>query len=304
MSRVMSQPGTDPPLTRRAALARERQAAERRRVAAPPEAPPPPQATSPSPAAPARATPPPPPRAPRGRIPGSHSFARGILGLGVLLFVAAMVVGLSIPANALYNPGDAAEAEGSATNVLDGSGQRLAVRGSGESIATTTDDYTASTKAQLLAQKYSGGVGGEFHGPVRWPFPYKVAILSPFGPRGAVAGCPTCAPFHRGVDLNGGNGNPISSIMDGTVTERSGGSWTYGNYAIIVGHYQGHEVKAIYEHMQEGSSPLVVGQQVAVGDFVGLVGATGETTAPHLHLELDVDGQLIDPIPWLDANAS
>ena len=85
---------------------------------------------------------------------------------------------------------------------------------------------------------------------------------------------------------------------------RSGGSWTYGTYAVIVGHYQGHEVKAIYEHMQAGSSPLVVGQKVKAGEFVGLVGATGETTAAHLHLELDVDGRLIDPVPWLEANAS
>jgi len=73
---------------------------------------------------------------------------------------------------------------------------------------------------------------------------------------------------------------------------------------VIVGHYQGHEVKAIYEHMQAGSSPLVVGQKVKAGEFVGLVGATGETTAAHLHLELDVDGRLIDPVPWLEANAS
>ena len=227
-----------------------------------------------------------------------------VLAGGVLVFAFAMVVGLSVPANALYDPGDAAEAEAEASHVVAGTGQEIAVDADGQTIPTTTDDYTASTRSQLLAQQYSGGVGGAFHGPVRWPFPYRVAVMSPFGPRGPVAGCPTCAPFHRGVDLNGGNGNPIFSIMDGTVTERAGGSWTYGNYAVIVGHYQGHEVKAIYEHMQDGSSPLVVGKRVKVGDFVGLVGMTGEATAPHLHLELDVDGVLIDPIPWLEANAS
>jgi murein DD-endopeptidase MepM/ murein hydrolase activator NlpD len=231
-----------------------------------------------------------------------HGIAHRILTTGVLFFVGAMVVGLSVPANAFY-AGSSARAD-PVPHSIAGSHQKATVDPEDAVIPITTSDYTASTKAQLLAQKYRGGVGGAFTGPVRWPFPYKVAILSPFGPRGAVAGCPTCAPFHRGVDLNGGNGNPIYSIMVGTVTERSGGSWTYGTYAVIVGHYQGHEVKAIYEHMQAGSSPLVVGQQVAVGEFVGLVGATGETTAPHLHLELDVDGRLIDPIPWLEANAS
>lgn len=269
----MSQ-GSEAPLTRREALARER-ADDRPR-------------SRPEPRAKARAL--------------RHGLAHRVLTLGVLLFVGAMVVGLSVPAN-VFSSGSSAQAEAAARPVA-GADQTADVDPADATIPITTSDYSASTRAQLLAQRYSGGVGGAFTGPVRWPFPYRVGILSPFGPRGPVAGCPTCAPFHRGVDLNGGNGNPIYSIMAGTVTERSGGSWTYGNYAVIVGHYQGHEVKAIYEHMQAGSSPLTVGQQLKVGDFVGLVGATGEATAPHLHLELDVDGQLIDPIPWLEANAS
>jgi len=290
----MTERGTEP-LTRREAIARERAAS------ASPVAPPPAPAAEPTPAE--RPAPPAPVvRAPR-RPARRHPLGHRILAGGVLLFCLALVVGLSVPANVLSAPGQSASAATPATRLITGS-QTIVVDGEKVVIPTTTDDYTASTKSQLLAQKYQGGVGGEFHGPVRWPFPYKVAVMSPFGPRGAVAGCPTCSPFHRGVDLNGGNGNPIFSIMDGTVTERSGGSWTYGNYAIIVGHYQGHEVKAIYEHMQDGSSPLAVGQTVKVGDFVGLVGQSGEATAPHLHLELDVDGQLIDPIPWLEANAS
>jgi murein DD-endopeptidase MepM/ murein hydrolase activator NlpD len=301
----MSQ-GTGAPLTRREALAREREAAAAQPVGAGPaaEAGPaaPPADRAPVDVAPAPA--PRPARSPRTRTPRSRrGIAHRLLATGVLVFVGALVVGLSLPANALYNPGEAAEAAATAPHVLDGSGQSLTVDATGAP-TTTESDYTASTKAQLLAQKYSGGVGGQGHGAVRWPFPYQVAILSPFGPRTPPPGCPECSPFHRGVDLAGGDGNPIFSIMDATVTERSGGSWTYGNYAILVGHYQGHEVKAIYEHMQDGSSPLQVGQQVKVGDFVGLVGETGEATAPHLHLELDVDGQLIDPIPWLEANAS
>jgi murein DD-endopeptidase MepM/ murein hydrolase activator NlpD len=287
----MSERSTEP-LTRREAIARERAAAA--------------PSVEPAVAPAARATTAIPVSAPVARAPKPAARSRighRVLAGGVLLFCLALVVGLSVPANVLTTPDTAAAAPSTGTRLITG-GQTVIVDGERVAIPTTTDDYTASTRAQLLAQKYRGGVGGEFHGPVRWPFPYKVAIMSPFGPRGSVAGCPTCNPFHRGVDLNGGNGNPIFSIMDGTVEERSGGSWTYGNYAVIVGTYQGHQVKAIYEHMQEGSSQLQVGQKVAVGDFVGLVGQSGEATAPHLHLELDVDGQLIDPIPWLDANAS
>lgn len=280
----MSQ-GTGQPLTRREALAREKKAA-----------PPSVDAGPVAPDLPARVAKP-------AIARGARRVAHRLLGVGVLFFVGLLVVGLSIPENALYDPAAAAEVQPVAPHVLDGSGQSLVVDAAGDPASAGRSEYTASTRAQQLASRYSGGVGGVGTGPVRWPFPYQVAILSPFGPRTPPPGCPECSPFHRGVDLAGGNGNPIFSVMDATVTERSGGSWTYGTYAVLVGHYQGHEIRTIYEHMQEGSSPLAVGQQVKVGEFVGLVGETGEATAPHLHLELDVDGQVSDPIPWLSAHA-
>ena len=67
--------------------------------------------------------------------------------------------------------------------------------------------------------------------------------------------------------------------------------------------YHGQTVVSSDAHMQRGSSPLVAGQVVKVGEFVGLVGATGQVTGAHLHLEIDVDGQKVDPFAWLSANA-
>jgi murein DD-endopeptidase MepM/ murein hydrolase activator NlpD len=55
--------------------------------------------------------------------------------------------------------------------------------------------------------------------------------------------------------------------------------------------------------MIAGSSPLVVGQTVKVGDLVGLVGSTGASTGAHLHLEIHLDGVFVDPFAWLQANA-
>jgi murein DD-endopeptidase MepM/ murein hydrolase activator NlpD len=55
--------------------------------------------------------------------------------------------------------------------------------------------------------------------------------------------------------------------------------------------------------MTTGSSALLLGDTVQVGDFIGLVGETGEATGPHLHFEVNVDGTTIDPIPWMTANA-
>ena len=51
-----------------------------------------------------------------------------------------------------------------------------------------------------------------------------------------------------------------------------------------------------------GASALVIGQKVTVGQFVGIVGETGEATGPHLHLEISVDGVRIDPYAWLVAH--
>jgi len=53
-----------------------------------------------------------------------------------------------------------------------------------------------------------------------------------------------------------------------------------------------------------GSSPLRSGQQVAVGELVGLVGNTGASTGAHLHLQVMLGGVTpVDPIAWLTANA-
>jgi murein DD-endopeptidase MepM/ murein hydrolase activator NlpD len=86
------------------------------------------------------------------------------------------------------------------------------------------------------------------------------------------------------------------------VTGREDGTSEYGNYVIITHQIAGHVVTSTSAHMLLGSSPIVVGQTVKVGDFLGLVGMTGEATGPHLHFEIAVDGARTDPIPWLEAN--
>jgi murein DD-endopeptidase MepM/ murein hydrolase activator NlpD len=56
--------------------------------------------------------------------------------------------------------------------------------------------------------------------------------------------------------------------------------------------------------MRYGSVRVAEGQQVKVGDILGLVGNTGESTGPHLHLEIHLDGVPVDPFAWLKANAN
>ena len=110
-------------------------------------------------------------------------------------------------------------------------------------------------------------------------------LKSSYGERGG--------KLHTGVDLVAPEGTPYVAIHDGTVT-KAGWFGGYG-YAVIVRHADGSE--AIYGH----SSALSVqeGQQVKAGDQLGLVGMTGHAYGSHLHLELHVKGEPIDPKPFL-----
>jgi hypothetical protein len=94
---------------------------------------------------------------------------------------------------------------------------------------------------------------------------------------------------HLGVDYAAAQGTPVRSVGIGVV-ESAGNMGGYGN-AVVVKHSNGHST--VYAHL---SKMLVKrGQSVAQGQTVGLVGATGWATGPHLHFEFRVNGVHKDP---------
>jgi murein DD-endopeptidase MepM/ murein hydrolase activator NlpD len=99
--------------------------------------------------------------------------------------------------------------------------------------------------------------------------------------------------LHAGIDLATAEGIPYKAIHAGKVVA-AGHNGGYG-YAITVQHSDGSE--AIYAH----SRRLFVkaGDEVKAGQVIGLVGNTGYSYGPHLHLEIHVDGKPVDPIPLL-----
>jgi murein DD-endopeptidase MepM/ murein hydrolase activator NlpD len=99
--------------------------------------------------------------------------------------------------------------------------------------------------------------------------------------------------LHTGVDLVAPEGTPYVAIHDGTVT-KAGWFGGYG-YTVIVQHADGSE--AIYGHSSAVS--VAEGHQVKAGDQLGLVGNTGHSYGSHLHLEIHVKGEPLDPVPWL-----
>jgi len=94
---------------------------------------------------------------------------------------------------------------------------------------------------------------------------------------------------HLGVDYAAGQGTPVRSVGLGVV-ESAGNLGGYGN-AVVVKHSNGHST--VYAHL----SKMLVrrGQSVSQGQTVGLVGATGWATGPHLHFEFRVNGVHKDP---------
>lgn len=95
---------------------------------------------------------------------------------------------------------------------------------------------------------------------------------------------------HRGVDLRGPMGTPIRSIGAGRVLLAED-QYFSGN-VVYVDHGQG--LVTIYCHMSEMHA--TPGQVVAPGDVLGLVGATGRVTGPHLHLSTLLHGESVNPM--------
>jgi murein DD-endopeptidase MepM/ murein hydrolase activator NlpD len=96
--------------------------------------------------------------------------------------------------------------------------------------------------------------------------------------------------FHRGVDLQGGEGDPVTSTGAGEVIF----SGTNGNYGttVVVQHANGLSTR--YAHLSEAL--VGVGDQIEDGQLLGLVGQTGRATGPHLHYEVMVDGRAVNPL--------
>jgi murein DD-endopeptidase MepM/ murein hydrolase activator NlpD len=95
---------------------------------------------------------------------------------------------------------------------------------------------------------------------------------------------------HSGVDLAAPHGSPIVATAGGVVGTAG---WS-GGYGLLVAVSHGDGVQTRYGHLSRLA--VAPGQQVAAGQVIGYVGSTGDSTGPHLHYEVRVDGRAIDPL--------
>jgi murein DD-endopeptidase MepM/ murein hydrolase activator NlpD len=121
--------------------------------------------------------------------------------------------------------------------------------------------------------------------PLAWPLT-AAKLGDPFGPRGI--------RFHSGIDLVARSGTPVYAAREGRVkfADWANGGW---GFLVIVDH--GHGERTFYAHLSR--IDVNVGVLVGRGARVGAVGATGETTGPHLHFEVRVRGAAVNPLTAL-----
>lgn len=130
----------------------------------------------------------------------------------------------------------------------------------------------------------STGMMWPIHGPITSHFGYRQLRVDG-------------SNFHTGIDIAGNTGEPIRAAVSGTVA-LSGWNGGYGLCVIIkngnTAYYYGH------------ASVLLVkrGEHIQEGQVIARVGDTGHSTGPHLHFEIRVDNEPVDPLPLLQTQAS
>ncbi len=158
-----------------------------------------------------------------------------------------------------------------------------AARKAAEAAAANAASYSYSSSNKI----YSYG-GGRF----LWPVPAYVGIINDvYGYRSSpISGS---GEFHSGLDMRAPYGTDIVAADDGTVIY-SGMRNGYGN-CVIIDH--GGGFSTLYGH--NSSLCVSVGQSVVRGQVIAKAGSTGYSTGAHLHFEVRINGQYVDPNPYL-----
>ncbi len=132
---------------------------------------------------------------------------------------------------------------------------------------------------------------GKYAGTFTWPTPGYTRVSSPFGMR--MHPILHVRKMHTGIDIHVPSGAKIVAAGSGTVIS-AGSRGGYGNCTLID---HGDGLVTLYAHQQK----ILVsrGQRVSEGQQIGLVGTTGLSTGPHLHFEVRVNGNPVNPLGYL-----
>lgn len=134
-----------------------------------------------------------------------------------------------------------------------------------------------------------------------WPMlKGEFSQTSPYGSR--ISPLTNTIEMHTGSDMAGPDRTPIRSIAKGIVKE-AGPTFYLGQWVVIEHNYDGKIWTSVYGHLTAGSQIVKPGDTVEPGQIIAQEGMTGNSTGPHLHLEIweghIFTGKTVDPLPWL-----
>lgn len=159
---------------------------------------------------------------------------------------------------------------------------------------TQYKEEQAEIEAQILAATYIDAVLQYTGGEMLWPVAASgTVITSNYGIRQhPIQGI---VKTHTGIDIGGAElGTPVVAAADGVVTY-AGWLGGYGN-CVMINH--GDEIVTLYGHGNEILTE--VGAEVKQGDTILTVGSTGNSTGPHLHFEVRINGEYTDPLNFVN----
>ena len=122
--------------------------------------------------------------------------------------------------------------------------------------------------------------------PSIWPA--RGDVSSPFGMRW------NGSDFHPGIDIANDMGTPIVATADGVVTTAG---WNDGGYGNMVDIDHGNGIMTRYGHAMQVA--VTAGQHVRRGQVIAYMGSTGFSTGPHVHYEVRINGQPVNPVAYL-----
>ncbi|WP_309068165.1 M23 family metallopeptidase [Microbacterium sp.] len=261
-------------------------------------------------------------RAERDARRAGAAKVRPLRAIGTVAAVGALIAGVAFPAYA------AIQSEGEVVSMHDvaaGAAQSLVVASevdapkvAGSSYAATTPEEVEKAKAEKAAaerakkqaEAAAAAAAAAAKAAANSASTYGSVASVPSVPAPAASGSVTfplpggytvgqslgSGRGHQGLDLLIATGTPIYAVADGVVAT-AGYSGAYGNLVVLNANVDGSAVEVRNGHMS--SIAVSPGQSVTAGQVIGYVGSTGRSTAPHLHIEVRVNGGLVDPLYWL-----
>ncbi|MBP1918130.1 murein hydrolase activator EnvC family protein [Youngiibacter multivorans] len=146
-----------------------------------------------------------------------------------------------------------------------------------ESSSSSNAPASNNNAAQAPSAEYIKPVSGRISSPYGW----RIHPILGY------------SKFHTGVDFAAASGTAVKAVKGGVVILAKYNS-SYGNY-IIIDH--GNGVSSLYAHLKGFNTSL--GSRVSQGQTIGFVGSTGMSTGPHLHFEIRVNGEHVNPANYI-----